>query len=83
MPKLLLWSTGSNLGHTIKTLDLNSCGSWALKHRPSCLIACSILLDQGSNQCLLHWQVDSQPLDHQEGLYPTSFLYLGEQLMRE
>ena len=30
----------------------------------SCPSACGILLDQGSNLCLLHWQVDSSPLDH-------------------
>ena len=27
--------------------------------------ACGIFLDQGSNLCLLHWQVDSLPLSHQ------------------
>ena len=31
----------------------------------SCSAACGILLDQGSNPCLLHWQVDSLPLSHQ------------------
>ena len=38
------------LGHR-----LNSCGA----HGPSCSEACGIFLDQGSNPCLLHWQVDS------------------------
>ena len=28
-------------------------------------MACGILLDQGSNLCPLHWQVDSLPLNHQ------------------
>ena len=28
--------------------------------------ACEIFPDQGSNQCPLHWQVDSYPLYHQE-----------------
>ena len=32
----------------------------------SCPAACGILLDQRSNPCPLHWQVDSYPLDHQE-----------------
>ena len=32
----------------------------------SCCVACGIFLDQGSNQCLLHWQVTSSPLSHQE-----------------
>ena len=27
--------------------------------------ACGIFPDQGSNPCLLHWQVDSLPLNHQ------------------
>ena len=27
-----------------------------------------IFQDQGSNPCLLHWQVDSPPLDHQQSL---------------
>ena len=31
----------------------------------SCSIACEIFLDQGSNLCLHHWQMDSQTLDHQ------------------
>ena len=51
---------------------LSSCGTWAqslplpdAEHRPSrcdtqaqLLHACGILPDQGSNPCLLHWQVD-------------------------
>ena len=28
-------------------------------------MVCGIFLDQGSNLCPLHWQVDSQPLRHQ------------------
>ena len=31
----------------------------------SCSTARGILLDKGSNLCLLHWQVDSLPLNHQ------------------
>ena len=34
-------------------------------HRLSCSKACGIFQDQGSNSCSLHWQADSQPLDHQ------------------
>ena len=30
----------------------------------SCCTACGISLDQGSNPCLLHWQVDSYLLYH-------------------
>ena len=45
------------------------CWAWALgclnsvvvAHRLSCPAACGILLDQGSNLCLLLWQADSLP----------------------
>ena len=40
-------------------------GSIVVAHGLSCSTAGGIFLDQGSNPCLLHWQVDSQPLDHQ------------------
>ena len=36
-----------------------------LVHRLSCSTACGIFLDQGSNLCLLHWQMDLLPLSHQ------------------
>ena len=32
-------------------------------------MACGIFPDQGLNLCTLHWQVDSQPLDHQRSPY--------------
>ena len=51
---LLLRSTGSRRA-----------GSVIVAHGPSCSAACGILPDQGSNQCPLHWQADSQPLRHQ------------------
>ena len=37
-------------------------GAWAsvvVAHGLSCLKACGIFLDQGSNPCPVHWQVDS------------------------
>ena len=37
-------------------------GAWAsvvVAHGFGCYAACEILLDQGSDLCLLHWQVDS------------------------
>ena len=43
-------------------------GPWAsvvTMRRLSCPAACGIFLDQRSNLCPMHWQVDSQPLDHQ------------------
>ena len=49
---------------------LSSRGSQALERRlSSCELSCStayeIFLAQGSNPCLLHWQVDSLPLSQQ------------------
>ena len=37
-----------------------------MAHGLSCPVACGIVPDQGSNPCLLHWQVDSYPL-HRQG----------------
>ena len=54
MRPLLLRSTGSRRA-----------GSVIVAHGPSCLAACGIFPDQGSNPCPLHWQADSQPLRHQ------------------
>ena len=45
-----LWSTGS----VVTAIGL------------SCSLACGISPNQGWNLCLLHWQVDSLPLSHQE-----------------
>ena len=47
-------------------------GALALGHWPSVFVVhrhsyptpCGIFLNQGSNPCLLHWQVDYQPLEH-------------------
>ena len=38
--------------------------------RPS---TCEIFPDQGSNLCLLHWQVDSLPLSHQRSSSSVPF----------
>ena len=79
---LLLQSTGSR--HT----GFSSCGVWAQwlwlvgsRAQPQQLwhmglvapLACGIFLDQGSNPCSLHWQVDSLPL-HPQGSPLSSFL---------
>ena len=56
-----LWHAGS----AAAARTLQSAGSAVVVHRPSCSVACEILLDQGSNLCPLNWQVDSQPLRHQ------------------
>ena len=71
---LLLQSTGSGRA-----------GSAAVAHGPSCSAACGIFPDQGSNPCPLHWQVDSQPLNHQGSplaLFLCPFLISLYYLMR-
>ena len=42
-------------------------------HRLSCPKTCVIILEQGSNLCLLHWQADSLPLS-QQGTPSQDFL---------
>ena len=57
----------------VAACGLGSCGSRALEHGGSvvvahwvsCSMACGIFLHQGSSPCLLRWQVDSLPLSHQ------------------
>ena len=44
---------------------LQSTGSVVVMNRLSCSLACGLLLEQILNPCPLHWQADSQPLDHQ------------------
>ena len=61
---LLLWSTGSRCWASVDAA-----------HRLSCPAACGIFPDQGLNSHPLHWQVDSQSLDHWEspthGILPS------------
>ena len=66
---LLVQSTGS------RVYVLQNCGTWAqqlqlpgsivVEYGFSCSMACGIFPDHGSNFCLLHWQSDSLPLNHQ------------------
>ena len=44
---------------------LGCVGSVAVVPRLICSTACGIFLDQGSDLCLLQWQVDSLPMSHQ------------------
>ena len=44
-------------------------------HGFSCPLTCGIFLHQGSNPCPLHWQVDSQPRDHQGSPWYIYFKY--------
>ena len=73
---LLLWSTGSRRAgltscgmraSVVVARGLWTAGSVAMALRLSCSVTCGIFLDQRSNPCPLHWQVDSQPLSHQGG----------------
>ena len=57
------WALGS--------MGFGTCGSLALEHGVSCSVACGIFPDQGLNLCLLHWQVDSLPLSHQQSPFPV------------
>ena len=65
----------------------SSCGSRALEPRFNSVahglrisVACGIYPDEGSNLCLLHWQVDSLPLSHQGR---PGFLFLDFHLSLE
>ena len=68
---LLLWSTGS------RPAGFSTCDSQALEattgsavvvHGVSCSVAGGIFPDLESNPCLVHWQVNSLPLNHQGSL---------------
>ena len=56
---------GSGVSGVAVAPRLWSTGLMVVVHRLSCSVACGILLDQGSNPCLLHWQADSLPLSPQ------------------
>ena len=55
----------------VTALGLNSGG-----HRFSCSVACGVFLDQGSNPCYLHRQVDSYPLYHQGIPFLKFYLFI-------
>ena len=49
----------------LRSTSSRRAGSVVVAHGPNCSAACGIFPDQGSNPCRLHWQADSQPLQHQ------------------
>ena len=51
--------------HRLSLVATSICNSLVVAHGLSCSAAHGIFLDQGWNPCPLHWQADSQPLDHQ------------------
>ena len=60
-----LWHIGS----VVADSRLQSTGSVIMAYGLSCSTASGIFLDQGSNLCHLHWQVDLLPLSHQGSPY--------------
>ena len=61
---------------SLRSTGSRHAGSVVVAHGPSCSAACGIFPDQGSNQCPLHWQADSQPLRHQGSPYKIYLLCL-------
>ena len=59
----LLRSTGSR--HWLQYLQLSSCRACAQYLWHTALVACGIALTRDQTSVPLHWQMDSQPLDHQ------------------
>ena len=56
---------GNFLRRGAQALALAGRGLRVVAHRLSCSAAYGVFLDQGTNPCLLHWQVDSLSLSHQ------------------
>ena len=52
------------MGSFVAACRLQSSGSIVVVHGLSRSAASGIFLDQGSNLCPLHWQVDALPLHH-------------------
>ena len=59
---------------------LLSTGITVVAYGFSCSEACGICLDQGLKPCLLHWQVDSDPLSHQDSPVQFSHSVLSDSL---
>ena len=89
---LLLWSSDSR-AHWLQQLQLKDPWSRAQAWQLWCVAlvtkAHGIIPDQGSNLCLLHWQVDSLLLSHQGSPILSIFkaysrkIFLSQYLVRE
>ena len=84
-PQALGWPGFSSCSSQALEHRFNSCGTWV-----SCSEACGIFSYQGSNPCLLHWQMDCLPLcyccrkaDPFQGPKLGSGLTLGNELSEE
>ena len=53
-----------HVGSVVVAPGLQSTQSTVVGHRLCCSNACGVFLHQGSNECLLHWQVGSLPLSN-------------------
>ena len=74
---LWLWCEGFSLSGfaCCRAQALGQWASVAVSQRLSCPRACGIFPDQESNPCLLHRQLDSLPLSHQENTVAFSFYF--------
>ena len=63
------------VGPVVAAPRLQSTGSVVEVHGHNFPSTCGIFLDQGSNPCLLHWQVDSLPFH--EGSPEVSFFFFS------
>ena len=61
------------VGSVVVVPGFYSTGSIVVVHGFSCSVACEIFPDEGSNLCVLQWQVDSLPLTHVESPRRESF----------
>ena len=73
-PGAWLWQLPC-VGSLVVAPGLQSTGSEVVARGVSCSAARGIFLGQGSNSCLLHWQVDSLPLSHQGPHNPFVFSF--------
>ena len=68
-------SSCSFVGSVVTAPGLQSRGSVLVTRELTCSAACGIFPDQGSNQCLLHWQGDSLLLSHHGSLHSFTLLH--------
>ena len=73
------WAVGHQAS-VVVAHELSGCGSQALEHKLSsvshqlsCSMACGVFPVQGSDPCLLNWQVDSLPLNHLQSPHDIPF----------
>ena len=67
------WGLLSVVASLVEHRLSSTCTSRVVAQGLSCSKAGGIILDQVSNPCPLHWQVDFQPLDHQGSPLVLSF----------